>query len=188
MNDLLLDRSRSAVLVIDMQRAFHTHVPRFFELSDRIRLLLAGALQLGVPIACTEQYPQGLGPTVASIVELLPDDTPRLAKVEFSALAAEGWPTLPSSIREAEQLVVVGIEAHVCIRHTVLALLEDGRQVHVPADGVASRSELHRDVALRELTRAGARESTVEQVLFDWLRAAGTTEFRDVQRLLLDGV
>lgn len=183
---MLIDRQRSAVLVVDMQRAFHTHVPRFFELADRVRVLLGGAMRLGVPIACTEQYPAGLGRTVASIVELLPDDTPYLGKVEFSAMQAPGWDDLPVAIRDAEHVVVVGIEAHVCVRHTVLDLLGTGREVFVPADAVASRSDLHRDVSLRELSRAGARETTIEQVLFDWLGAAGTPEFKDVQRLLLE--
>lgn len=182
---LMLDRHRSALLVIDMQRAFHTHVPRLFALSDHIRTLLGGALRLDVPIACTEQYPEGLGPTIASIVEMLPPETPRIGKVEFSALEAPSWSELPISIRDAEQFVVVGIEAHVCVRHTVLSLLAAGREVYVPVDGVASRSDQHRDVSIRELARAGARETSVEQVLFDWLRRAGTQEFKDVQRLLV---
>ncbi len=182
---LKLEPARSAVLVIDMQRAFHTHVPRLFALSDRIRVLLAGSMRLDVPIAYTEQYPTGLGHTVASIVELLPEDTPRLEKVEFSACDAPGWSELPSVIRDAEQVVIVGIEAHVCVRHTALSLLDAGREVFVPVDGVASRSDLHRDVSVRELVRAGARETTVEQVLFDWLGRAGTPEFKDVQRLLV---
>ncbi len=182
---LMLDPSRSAVLVVDMQRAFHTHVPRLFPLSDRIRTLLGGALRLDVPIACTEQYPEGLGPTVASIVEMLPPETPRIGKVEFSALDAPRWMDLPSSFRDAEQFVVVGIEAHVCVRHTVLSMLDAQREVYVPVDGVASRSDLHRDVSIRELVRAGAHETTIEQVLFDWLRRAGTPEFRDVQRLII---
>lgn len=181
----MLDRARCAVLVIDMQRAFHTHVPRLFELSDRIRTLLGGALRLDVPIACTEQYPQGLGPTVASIVEMLPDDTPRIGKVEFSAVDSPAWSDLPESIRHADQFVLVGIEAHVCVRQTALSLLDAGRSVFVPLDGVASHTDRHRDVALRELVRAGARETTVEQVLFDWLRRAGTPEFTDVQRLIV---
>ncbi len=182
---LMLDRTTSAVLVIDMQRAFHTHVPHFFELSDRIRVLLAAALRLDVPIACTRQYPEGLGPTVASIVEMLPQNTPYIDKVEFSAYAAPGWLDLPAAVRDAEQYVLVGIEAHVCIRHTALSLLDAGREVFVPVDGVASHSDLHRDVSLRELSRAGARATTLEQAIFDWLRTAGTPEFKDVQQQLL---
>jgi nicotinamidase-related amidase len=181
----MLDPTRSAVLVIDMQRAFHTHVPGFFQLADRIALLVRGAARLGVPIACSQQYPEGLGPTVAGIVEALPDDAVTFDKVEFAACEAPSWASVPASVRDAEQLVLVGIEAHVCVRHTALALLEQGREVHVAVDGVGSRSSLHRDVSLRELARAGARETTVEQVLFDWLRRAGTPEFKDVQRLII---
>jgi nicotinamidase-related amidase len=182
---LMLDRTRTAVLVIDMQRAFHTHVPGFFELADQVALLVRGAATLGVPIACSQQYPAGLGPTVASIVDALPEDAATFDKLEFSACEAEAWASLPAAVRDAEQFVLVGIEAHVCVRQTALALLAQGRDVHVAVDAVGSRSALHRDVSLRELSRAGARETTVEQVLFDWLRRAGTQEFKDVQRLIV---
>ena len=184
---LMLDRSRSALLVIDMQRAFHTHVPGFFELVDRAALLVRGATIMGVPIAVSQQYPKGLGPTVPGITDALPEDAATFDKLEFSACDAEAWTRdVPAAIRDAEQFVLVGIEAHVCVRQTALALLAQGREVFVAVDAVGSRSDLHRDVSLRELARASARETTVEQVLFDWLRRAGTQEFKDVQRLLLD--
>lgn len=182
---LMLDPSRSALLVIDMQRAFLTHVPGFSELADRIALLVRGAARLGVPVACSQQYPEGLGPTVAGIVAALPEDAVTFDKLDFAACMAESWASVPASVRDAEQVVLVGIEAHVCVRQTALALLDLGREVHVVVDGVASRSTLHRDVSIRELARAGARETTVEQVLFDWLRRAGTPEFKDVQRLIV---
>jgi len=178
----LLDRACSAVLVIDVQEAFHGYVPRFEQLADTIRLLLAGAQLLEVPIAASEQYPQGLGPAVGAIE--LPRDAPRLAKVEFAACAAPGWEELPPAVRDARQFVVTGIETHVCVRHTALALLATGREVHVCVDAVASHTDLHRDTALRSLEQAGARLTTVEQVLFDWLGGAGTPVFRQVQELL----
>ncbi len=150
----------------------------------RIGLLVRGAATLGVPIAVSEQYPSGLGSTVDELRDVLPDDVPTFEKLELSAIDAPGWQQLAASVRDARQVVVVGIEMHVCVRQTVLGLLAHHREVHVPVDAVASRDAGHRAVALRELSRAGAREATAEQVLFDWLRVAGSPEFKSVQALL----
>lgn len=181
-HEALLERGRSAVLVIDVQEAFRPYVPSFEAVAAQVRLLLDGARVLDVPVAASEQYPQGLGATVADVG--LAADAPTFAKVEFAACDASGWDALPGPVRDATQLVLVGIEAHVCVRQTALALLAAGRQVHVSVDAVASHTELHRDTALSALAQAGARLTTVEQVLFDWLGAAGTPAFREVQALL----
>lgn len=178
----LLDAARSAVLVIDVQEAFRGYVPQLEEIAARIRLLLAGARVCGVPVAASEQYPQGLGPTVPEVE--LGDDTPTLAKVEFAACAAAGWGELPAAIRDARQFLLVGIEAHVCVRQTALALLAAGREVHVAVDAVASHSTDQGDVSMRALEQAGARLTSVEQAMFDWLGSAGTPAFRQVQELL----
>jgi nicotinamidase-related amidase len=180
----LLDRAASALLVVDVQEAFRDHVDGFDAMVARISLLVRGAALLDVPIAVSEQYPSGLGATVAELRDVLPAGVPTFDKLELSAIDAPGWQALPAAVRDARQLVVVGIETHVCVRQTVLGLLAHHREVHVPVDAVASRDASHRDVALRELSRAGAREATVEQALFDWLRVAGTTEFKAVQALL----
>ena len=181
-NPATLDAGRSAVLVIDVQEAFRGYVPDLESIAANIRLLLAGAAVCGVPIAASEQYPDGLGATIPEVG--LPADTPMVAKLEFAACADPEWDTLPTEVQDATQLVLVGIEAHVCVRHTALALLVAGRRVHVVTDAVASHTDHHRDVALTSLEQAGACLTTVEQVLFDWLGAAGTPAFREVQALL----
>jgi nicotinamidase-related amidase len=178
----MLATGRSAVLVIDVQEAFRDYVHEFGAVTSSIRLLLEGARICGVPVAASEQYPQGLGSTVPEVG--LPLDTPTFEKLEFAACAAPAWDELPTEIRDATQLVLVGIEAHVCVRHTALALLANGRNVHVVTDAVASHTQHHRDISLVALEQAGARLTTVEQVLFDWLGAAGTPAFREVQALL----
>lgn len=180
----LLDRTRSAVLVVDVQPAFATHVTEFARLVHDLAMLVEAARMLGVPVARSEQYPKGLGSTVPALLGALGEGSAVVQKLEFDVTAADGWVELPAEIRDARQFVVVGIEAHVCVRQTVLGLLRAGRDVHVPVDGVASRSLQHRDVALAGLARARAQVTTIEQVLFDWLAAAGTDEFRDVQSLL----
>lgn len=185
-HEALLDRSRCALLVVDVQEAFRDYVLDFDALVAEQRLLVEGAMRLGIPVAWTEQYPQGLGATVPELLEVLPDDGggARIEKLELAAYAADSWEDLPVDVRRAAQFVVVGLEAHVCVRQTVLSLLAAGRNVHVPVDAVGSHTELHRDTALTALSQAGARLSSVEQVLFDWLQVAGTPEFKEVQGLL----
>jgi nicotinamidase-related amidase len=181
----LLDRTRSTLLVVDVQEAFRNYVAGFDELVGNIRLLATGAARVGVPVVWSEQYPSGLGATVA---ELAGEDGPAIGstfeKLEFAAPLAPAWQELPARARESRQFVVVGIEAHVCVRQTALALRAEGCDVHVCVDAVGSHTELHRDTALTSLEQAGVHLATVEQVLFDWLREAGTPEFKDVQALL----
>lgn len=181
----LLDREHSAVLVVDVQGAFASYIDGFDELVERAGLLLRIATLLGVPVAASEQYPRGLGSTVEPLVTAAGGALATFGKVEFAASTAASWQTLPSIVRDAHQFVLVGIEAHVCVRHTALALHAAGRQVHVAVDAIGSARTLHRDVAIRELTRAGIVETSVEQAAFDWLRRAGTPEFQAVQRLLI---
>ena len=180
----LLGRDRSAVLVVDVQERFRGHVAGFEQMVAAIRLLLQGAALLGVPVAWSEQYPQGLGHTVAELLEVMPEGSASFEKLEISSVASPAWRELPPAVRDAEQLIVVGIEAHVCVRQTVLGLLEQHRSVHVPLDAIASRGALEREVAIDAMVRAGAHATTVEQVLFDWLGVAGTPEFKAVQGLL----
>ena len=181
-HEALLDRSRSALFVIDVQEAFRDYVEGFDELAANLRLLAAGAARLDVPIAASEQYRTGLGATVPELG--LDPATPTYDKVTFAACDTPAWDELPSEVRNADQLVLAGIEAHVCVRQTALALLAAGREVHVVVDAVGSHSSVHRDTAIAGLERAGALLTTVEQALFDWLGTAGTPEFRDVQALV----
>jgi isochorismate hydrolase len=145
--------------------------------------LIHGARRLGVPAVVSEQYPQGLGPTVPDLRDALAPDTLVLAKTAFSclgdralkaALAADG----------REQVVVCGLEAHVCVLQTSLDLLAQDRQVFVVADAVASRAPRDRALALDRLVQAGAQVVSVEMVLFEWLVDAADPAFKDVSRLV----
>ncbi len=130
-----------------------------------------------MPTLVSEQYPKGLG---ASAPELGLQDEPRIEKTVFSAARAEGF-----DLGGAEQALVCGIEAHVCVSQTVHDLLADGIEVHVPADAVGSRHELDYERGLERMERAGAVVSTVEAALFELLERAGTPEFKAVQKLII---
>lgn len=172
----LLSRERAALVVVDVQEAF-----RRYEVFERVALaagrLVEAARILELPVIASEQYPRGLGHTAPEVG--LGEQQP-IEKSVFSAVRAEGF-----DLHGREQVVVCGIETHVCVSQTVHDLLASGVEVHVPADAVGSRHEIDYERGLERMARAGAVIGTVEAVLFELLERAGTPEFKAVQKLVL---
>jgi nicotinamidase-related amidase len=176
-----LDRSRTALVVVDVQEAFRPAVLGFEQVARNVATLVRGARILGLPTIVTEQYPQGLGHTVAEVSEHL-DVTP-IEKVAFSAVDADGFPGALHGT-ERDQVLLCGIEAHVCVNQTAQDLIADGREVHVAQDAVSSRTADNRALGLHRMERSGAVATSVETALFELLRQAGTPEFKEVQALV----
>ena len=176
-----LDRDRAALLVVDVQEGFRRAIPGFDALAAATATMVRGAEVIGLPIAVTEQYPKGLGGTVPEVAGQLPAGVEPLAKTVFSAAAAPGF-----GLEGRDQVVICGIEAHVCVNQSVLDLLDRGLGVHVVADAVGSRSAANRELGLNKAERAGAWLTSVETALFELLGAAGGDEFKAVQRLVLE--
>ena len=172
----LLARDRAALLVVDVQEAFRPYAS-FSAVAQGCARLVQGARVLEIPTLVSEQYPQGLGHTAA---ELDLQGEPRISKTVFSAARADGF-----DLAGRDQVIVGGIETHVCVSQTVHDLLASGVEVHVPADAVGSRHELDHERGLERMQRAGATVSTVETALFELLERAGTPEFKAVQKLIL---
>lgn len=177
---MLLERAKSLLLLVDMQERLLPAMSGAAEVTAQCGILLRAARELDVPVLASEQYPKGLGPTVPDLAALAPR---RLEKLEFSAYAN---PAIKAELLRAErkQVVLSGIEAHVCVLQTGLELVEAGFQVFVAADAVASRRPESREVALRRLARAGATLITAEMALFEWLRSANAPEFRAISKLI----
>jgi nicotinamidase-related amidase len=175
----MLDRQRTALVVIDVQEGFRKAIAGFDAVVHNAAILVQGARVLGVPVVVTEQYPRGLGATVDELAQHL-EGVPRLEKVVFSATEADGF-----DLQRRTQALVCGIEAHVCVSQTVMGLLERGIEVHVASDAVSSRQPENRALALDRMERAGAMRSSTETALFELLRRAGTDEFKAIQRLVL---
>jgi nicotinamidase-related amidase len=176
-----LDRARAALLVIDVQEAFRKAVPSFGDVARGTVALIRGAEATGVPIIVTEQYPKGLGRTVDEVAEELPGSLEPIEKVCFSAPEAEGF-----DLGGRSQALVCGIEAHVCVNQTVLDLLDQGVEVHVALDAVGSRFPESKEVGIEKARRAGAVITNVETALFELVGRAGTDEFKEIQRVVLD--
>jgi len=176
-----LDPKRAALVVVDVQEGFRKAIPEFEDVTRATATLIRGAEAIGVPVVITEQYPKGLGETAPEISEQLPEGAEPLEKTVFSAAGADGF-----DLSGRDQALVCGIETHVCVNQTVLDLLGSGTEVHVAADAVASRSEENKRVGLHKMEQAGAVLTSVETALFELLGRAGTDEFKQVQRLILE--
>jgi nicotinamidase-related amidase len=172
----LLERDRTALVVVDVQEGFRSYAS-FAGVAGACAKLVQAARMLELRTLVSEQYPKGLG---HSAPELGLGEEPLIEKTVFSAVRAEGF-----DLGGAEQAIVCGIEAHVCVSQTVHDLLADGIEVHVPADAVGSRHEIDYRYGLERMERAGAVVSTVEAALFELLEHAGTPEFKAIQKLII---
>lgn len=174
---MLIDRKASSLLLVDIQEKLLKAMSAPQATLENAAWLTRVAQRLGVPVAATEQYPRGLGPTQSDLRTLLPDAAVA-DKLAFSCVAARCLDALPGA--GARQVIVCGIEAHVCVLQTALELRWQGREVFVVADCVDSRRAADKELALARLRQHGVEIVSREMVVFEWLRAAGTEEFKAI--------
>lgn len=172
----LLSAGASALLIVDVQERLAPAIAGGAAAVERIRLVLDAALALGVPVVASEQYPQGLGRTVPDLADRLPEGA-RFAKTHFSCLREPGFKGRWSALGR-RQVLVCGMEAHVCVMQTALDLVSAGVETFVLADGIGSRRETNRDLALGRLSRAGVVLMPAESAVFEWLGDAGNPVFK----------
>jgi nicotinamidase-related amidase len=171
----------STLLVIDLQEKLLIKMPDAAGLVRDIGFLIDAAGLLEVPVIATEQYPKGLGATAVELARRLRPERP--AKVAFSCCGAPGVLTdLRASGRK--NVVLCGMETHVCIMQSALDLLDEGFAVFITVDAVQSRFRGDHDAALRRLERAGAILTTAEATAFEWLGSADHPRFKAVSKLI----
>ncbi len=173
-----LDTDRAFVLVIDLQEKLLPLIDRNERIVRATRKLLEGAAVFGLPVLATEQYPKGLGSTHASVRELLQaDDRPIIEKPTFSACGADPVREAMNSI-DRTQVLIAGVESHICVLQTALDMVSMDYDVFVCADAVGSRSDVDYRVAMDRLRQAGAIVTTVESALFELCDRCDTAAFK----------
>ncbi len=183
MPNLNLDRTKAAVLVIDVQSRLTPTMPE--DALGRVvkygRALIGAAKELGMPVLATEQYPKGLGPMIPELRDLLP--SPPLVKMHFSCGAD---PAFAAALERTgrRQVIVCGMETHVCVFQTTRDLVQRGYEVHLCSDAVSSRLEVHRVSGIDLCRQAGAVITNAETAIFDLLHVCGTPEFKKVSALV----
>lgn len=178
----ILNREQSALIIIDVQECFVPVIANFQDIEKNIVTLIKGCKILNLPIWYTEQYPKGLGRTVKAVKEQLQETNP-VEKVRFSTCCEN---TLIKSLWEQNirQIILAGIETHVCILQSALDFTHLGYQVHVVADAVSSRKTVDRDSALQRMIQHGINITTVETALLELTTIAGTDEFKQISALI----
>lgn len=172
----LAHAAESALVVIDVQERLAAVMAARDTVVRKAGILVEAAVRLGVPVVVTEQYPKGLGHTVEELAAKLPESAVRIEKTSFSACTG-----LPLT---AAQVVIVGMEAHVCVLQTAVELAAAGREVFVVGDAVCSRADENHANALARMQTAGIVITNTESVLFEWLRDASHEHFRELSKLV----
>lgn len=176
----LMSRGDSALLVVDVQEKLIRLIPGHERIIWNVRRLIDGAKLLGVRTFATEQYPQGLGPTVAELAGRL---GPIPGKVAFSCQGCEETVAALAGTG-IYKVLLAGIETHVCIQQTALDLIAAGYRVYLAVDAAGTRFPIDHEIALRRLESAGATLTTTEAALFEWCEKSGTPEFKQISGLV----
>jgi nicotinamidase-related amidase len=169
-----------ALLIVDLQEKLVVRIPRSAGVVAQCVRLVQGAKLLDIPVWATEQYPKGLGSTVAVVADLIPH---RPAKMTFHCCSV-GEIVEHLHGRSIKHVTLAGLETHVCIAQTAIELLRMNFAVQVPADAVASRGEFDTKIALRRMENAGAVITTSEAVLFEWIETADHPKFKELSGLV----
>jgi len=177
-----LGRTEAALLVVDIQERLLPAICEKERVVENTVRLLKGAEILKLPVFATEQYRKGLGATVSAVAAALPGLEP-VEKLAFSACGAPGVIDSLKAVKVTD-IVLCGIEAHVCVSQTCLDLLDKGFRVFVVADAVSSRTPENCFIGLQRMRDAGAVIVSTEMVLFEWLEKAGTKEFKQILALV----
>jgi nicotinamidase-related amidase len=181
-----LHRSDALLLVIDVQEKLMPVIDRHQEVAANIERLIRGCHVLDtMHIVVTEQYVKGLGGTIEPLRRAL-EETAGYEPLEKMCFSAQGNGEFQAAMRllKKRQVIVTGIETHVCVYQTVTDLLTAGYEVTIVADAVSSRNAENRDIAIRRMVTDGARLSSTEMVLFELTVNSGTDEFRAIAKLV----
>ncbi len=180
---MLIARQRSCLLIVDVQQGLISAMSEPRRVYRGCGLLMRAAARLDIPMLITEQYPKGLGPTAGELLDLAPAGTPVMEKIHFSCADDDAMRALVTGLGRP-QLVIAGIEAHVCVLQTALRFKELGFDPVVVSDACSSRVEANHQAAMARMAGHGVQIATVEMLVFEWLNRAGTPEFKDLSALI----
>jgi nicotinamidase-related amidase len=180
-----LTRENALLAVIDVQEKLMPVIDGHQDVARNVERLVRGCHVLGVPALLTEQYVKGLGPTIESVRGAF-DETIGYRPIEKACFSAHGCEPFTAQLAalERKQILIAGVEAHVCVYQTVVDLLAAGYEVTIAADAVSSRAPQNRAIALQRMNAEGAKISSTEMILFELLRTSGSEEFRAISRLV----
>lgn len=178
----MLNIEDSVVVIIDIQDKLVNAVGKYSPVEKACKIAQAANI-LEIPVIVTEQYPQGLGETVSSLKESLPNDTVFIEKSSFSALLTDEFKEQLKSTHK-KQVIIFGIEAHICVHQTICDLIKCGYEVYIVKDASASRNKYEFKTGIELIKQNGAKVTCTEIVLFEWLKTSKHPNFKAVQALI----
>jgi nicotinamidase-related amidase len=181
-NKKILTREKTALLLIDIQEKILAVMNEPEQVIKNSLILIKGFKALNIPIFYTEQYPKGLGQTTPAILKELEG----LSVIQKMSFSCSGVPNFFTRLvdNNVSQVVIAGIESHVCVQQTALDLLANGFQVDIAADATSSRKDIDYKFALKRMRSLGAEITTSEAILFELLTVAGTDEFKEINKII----
>lgn len=179
----ILDPRHTALVIIDIQEGFRDAIPDFGLIASRAATVVRGFQVLGLPVLVTEQYPKGLGHTATEIKNVLTDADDIFEKSAFSSCGADAFVAKLNDL-SIKQVLICGLETHVCINQTAHDLLDRGFQVHLLIDCVCSRFEYNKTTGLAKMMASGAISSSIEMALFELMRDSKNLKFKEIQTLI----
>lgn len=177
----MLEMNNTVLALIDIQGKLASLMHEKERLFDNAARMLQAARVLDIDVICTEQYPDGLGATVPQVAEHL--DVKPISKLSFSCCGAEAFQTALKQT-ERTQVLIAGIETHICVYQTAVDLLAVGYEVYILTDAVSSRTEANRQLGLERMKDAGATLTGVEMALFEMLKVAKGDQFKEIARIV----
>ncbi len=182
LSNFILNKDDSLLLIVDIQERLASVMKYREQVAKNVNLLVELAKMLDIPVVVSEQYPKGLGHTVAEIKETLPVYAP-VEKISFDCCGEQGF---VSGIKKhgRKKIIVTGMESHICVLQTVLGLLGSGYIPHVVSDAVCSRTKENWKTGIEMMRDAGAVITCTEAALFQLLKEAGTEEFKAISKLI----
>lgn len=179
---MLMSADQCCLLVVDIQSRLLPVIAGADRVVDNASVLIRAAKRLQIPVIASEQYPKGLGPTVPAVASLLPEES-TLHKVHFSCMDDNGLRARLAACGR-KQVVVAGIEAHVCVLQTVMQLLQAGYETFAVEDAMSSRTRENHTAGIKRMAGAGAEVVTTEMAVFEWLGKSSTPEFKELSALI----
>lgn len=178
----MLKMESAVLLLVDVQGKLARLMHDKERLFDNLQQLIKGIQVLGIPVLWVEQNPDGLGPTIPEIADLMPDVTP-IPKMSFSSCRNDRFLQALNHLNR-RQVLIAGIETHICVYQTAADLLAMGHEVQVVTDAVSSRTAENKAIGLQKMRDAGATLTSVETALFELLKAAEGEPFKAILKLV----
>ena len=185
LNEKLCHAKHSQLLIVDIQERLASAMPA--DVLEKVvknnNILLQAANELDIPVIHSEQYPKGLGNTLSSIADHIPDNNHCVTKTSFACSDADGFNDLVAK-QKRQQIIITGIESHICVLQSAIQLQRQGYIVHVVEDAICSRKNFNHKNAIARLRENNIIINNVESVLFEWLRDAAHPKFKTLSKLI----